>query len=64
MAVVDGIELDIMQEMVSNWNNNGGGRHVGMVFCWQGEAWSAITGKRVKDRDWWYQRPTQGSGEM
>ena len=61
VAVVDGIELDIMQEMASlGWLWQG---KWALVLCWQRGKWCAMTSKSVQDRESWYKCATQRSEE-
>ena len=61
VAVVDGIELEIMQEMATLLRQDLLSKQMSMAFCWYGEKWCAITGWRAEDGESCYKRATQES---
>ena len=49
MTVVEG-----MEEMSTSDDGISANQQVGMIFCYDGEKWCAITGKKAENMDSWY----------
>ena len=63
VAVVEGVDLEVMQEMANYDDKMDVDQQMDMIFSYEGEKWCAMTSKKAQKVEWWYKRATHKSEE-